>query len=120
MKTVKKTLCTLIVLMSVSCVQKAYKRTVVFELDTKGITNVKKVGIRGENSPLSWDKDYLMVLDVKDSLYKATITEETGYLFEQFKFVVNDEFELKEQDNRKIYFENKDTVVYKAVFNEHQ
>ena len=105
----------LIILMT-SCVQKAYKRTVVFKLDVKGIKNIKKVGIRGKDNPLNWDHDYEMKID-KDSVYTAIISGETGYLYTEFKFTINDEFELQEKDNRRVYFQNKDTTVYKAKFN---
>lgn len=101
-----------------SCVQKSYKRTVVFTLDVSQVKNVKKVGIRGNDKPLSWDSDFEMKEIIKDSLYKATITGETGYLFTEIKFTVNDEFEFQNQDNRRVYFdEKKDTTFYKAVFN---
>ncbi len=115
MKTAIKLL--LLMLLLSGCVQKSYDRTVLYVLDTKGIPNVKTVGIRGNDNPLSWEKDYLMVLDPNDSLYKATVTTRTGYLFTEIKFVVNGEFEFKDQPNRKIDFEKKDTIVYKAVFN---
>lgn len=52
-----------------SCVQKKHKRTVVFTLNTIGIKDIKNVGIRGWDNPLSWDKDYPMQEIVKDSLY---------------------------------------------------
>ena len=99
-----------------SCVQKSYKRTVVFKLDVKGIKDVKKVGLRGTNFPLSWDHDYEMKLG-KDSIYSATITGETGYLYTEYKCTVNDEFELKDHDNRRVYFGNKDTIVCTITFN---
>ena len=99
-----------------SCVQKSYKRTVIFHLDVKGIKNIKKVGIRGNDKPLSWDYDYEMTLG-KDSVYTTTVTGETGYKFTSVKFTINGDFELKEKDNRKIYFKDKDTTVYKAKFN---
>lgn len=99
-----------------SCVQKSYKRTVIFNLDVKGIKNIKTVGIRGNDKPLSWDYDYAMTLG-KDSIYTAAITGETGYKFTAVKFTINGDFELKEKDNRKVYFNDKDTVVYYAKFN---
>ncbi|OYU81781.1 MAG: hypothetical protein CFE23_02540 [Flavobacterium sp. BFFFF1] len=99
-----------------SCVQPSYNRTVVFELDAKAVKDIKTVGIRGNDKPLNWENDYPMQFDPKDSLYKATVTGKTGYLFTEFKFVVNGDFELKERDNRKVYFKNQDTIVYKATF----
>ena len=40
-------------LLVTSCVQKTYKKTVVFTVDASEIKNVKKVGIRGKDKPLS-------------------------------------------------------------------
>ncbi len=52
----------------------------------------------------------------KDSVYTDTITFLTGYKFVEMKFLINDEFEFKKQDNRRVYFSEKDTTIYKAVF----
>ncbi len=99
-----------------SCVQKSYKRTIVFTLDVSQVNNIKKVGIRGEK-PLNWDND-LELTKIKDSFYKATVTFDTGYKFVECKFTVNEEFELQNQDNRRIDFnEIRDTTFYKASFN---
>lgn len=104
-------------LLVTSCVQKTYKKTVVFTLDVSEIKKVKKVGIRGNNKPLSWDYDTEMKAIKKDSLYQVTITGETGYKFTEVKFVVNDTFELQNEDNRRVLFSEKDTTFYKAKFN---
>ena len=100
-----------------SCVQKTYKKTVVFTVDVSAVKNVKKVGIRGNDKPLSWEYDTEMKAIKKDSLYQITITGETGYTFTEVKFVVNDTFELQNQDKRKILFSEKDTTFYTAKFN---
>ncbi|BDB52062.1 hypothetical protein [Flavobacterium ammonificans] len=104
-------------LLVTSCVQKTYKKTVVFTLDVSEIKNVKKVGIRGNEKPLSWDYDTEMKEIKKDSLYQITITSETGYKFTEVKFVVNDTFELQNEDNRRVLFSEKDTTFFKAKFN---
>ncbi|MDI1256277.1 MAG: hypothetical protein PSV16_09250 [Flavobacterium sp.] len=117
MKTLYKLLAIMFLFAVCSCVQKSYNRTIVFKLDAKDIKNITTAGIRGNDKPLNWDNDFPMTFDPKDSLYKATITGNTGYLFTEVKFVVNGEFEFKDRENRKIYFENKDTIVYNAVFN---
>lgn len=106
----------LITLITTSCVQKTYKKTVVFMIDVSGIKNINKVGIRGENNPLNWNYDTEMIVAKKDSLYKAVVTFETGYKFAEAKFTVNDDFELKEKDNRRITFSDNDTTFYKAKF----
>lgn len=99
-----------------SCVQKTYQRKVIFNLDVKGMKNVYKVGLRGENKPLNWNQDLEMKIG-KDSIYTTTVTFETGYKFAQFKFVVNDNFEFQDQDNRRIYFKETGATVVNARFN---
>jgi len=99
------------------CVQKTYKKTVVFELNTAGMGDVKTAGIRGKDKPLSWDYDLEMTATKKDSLYTATFTGVTGYRFTQVKFVVNGEFELQNESNRRVVFAEGDTTFYKATFN---
>ena len=104
-------------LLVTSCVQKTYKKTVVFTLDVSEIKNVKKVGIRGNDKPLSWDYDTEMKEIKKDSLYQIIITGETGYKFTEVKFVVNDTFEFQNEDNRRVDFSEKDTTFYNTKFN---
>ncbi|MBC7507831.1 MAG: hypothetical protein H7320_03640 [Ferruginibacter sp.] len=99
------------------CVQRTYKRTVVFLLDTKDVKNIHSVGIRGVDKPLSWDYDKPLATLKKDSVYKVSATFFTGYTFTEVKFVINDQFELKDQPNRRVNFTDNDTTVYKAVFN---
>lgn len=108
----------LVLLLGTGCVQKSYKRIVVFQLNTAGIPNIQTVGVRGEGNPLSWNADITMEPIVKDSLYSATITTISGYLFTEVKFTINGTFELKEADNRKVVFSKGDTTIYKAVFDQ--
>jgi hypothetical protein len=106
----------LIIFMS-SCVQKTYKRVIVVTLDVSKQKNIQWVGIRGNGKPLSWENDFPMTPIVKDSLYKAVITTETGYLFGEIKCTVNGNFELKDKPNRRINFDTKkDTTFVKLVF----
>jgi hypothetical protein len=106
-----------IVLLLTSCVQKSYKRVVVVTLDVSKVKNIQSVGIRGEGKPLSWDSDYPMQELVKDSLYKAVITTNTGYLFAEGKCTVNGNFELQNKPNRRINFDvKKDTTYVNLVF----
>lgn len=100
-----------------SCVQKSHKRIVVFTVDVSDVKNVKKVGIRGKEKPLSWDYDTEMKEVKKDSLYQITLSGETGYKFTEVKFVVNDTFEFQNEDNRRVVFSEKDTTFYNAKFN---
>ena len=85
-----------------SCVQKSYKRTVHFAIDVKGIKDIKTVGIRGEK-PLDWNYDLEMKMG-KDSIYETTVVFETGYKCVTYKFTINNQFELENKDNRKVYF----------------
>jgi hypothetical protein len=104
----------------VSCVQKSYNKTVTFTVDVSAVKNIQKVSIRGAQKPLNWRNDLVMTPIKKDSLYAATVTFLTGYKFTEIKFVVNDEFELKDKDNRRIVFNSTDTTTYSAVFDVHQ
>jgi len=117
MKTYKLCLVLVALELLTSCVQKSYKRTVVFTVAVSGMKDIKTVGIRGNDKPLNWDSDFEMTPIKKDSLYRAVITGETGYLFTEVKFTVNGDFELKNKDNRKVVFQSKDTTYYNGTFN---
>jgi hypothetical protein len=108
-------ICTLALFLT-SCVQKSYNKTVTFTVDVSAIKNIKKVEIKGREKPLNWRKGIEMTAIKPDSLYTATVTFLTGYKFTEVKFVVNDEFELKDKDNRKVVYSNSDTTKYNAVF----
>ena len=99
------------------CVQKAADKTVVYLLDVSGHPHVQQVGLRGRDKPLSWDYDLVLTPLKKDSLYRAVVTTRTGYKITEVKFTLNGEFELKDQDNRRIEFGPRDTAVYRARFN---
>ena len=117
MKTLVTIIALVLTLLVTSCVQKSYKKTIVFTLDASKIKNSKKVGIRGNDKPLSWDYNTKMNEIKKDSLYEITVTFETGYKFTEVKFVVNDNFEFKNEDNRRVVFSKKDTTFYNAKYN---
>lgn len=109
---------TLLLFFTISCVQKAKKRVVIYTVDVSKVDGIKKVGIRGWDNPLSWEKDYLMKEIAKDSLYQITIKSETGRICNEFKFSVNENLELEGKENRKIYFSTKsDTTRATFVFN---
>lgn len=99
------------------CVQKTYKKTVVLTLTVQNMKDIKTAGIRGNGKPLSWDTDFEMKEVIKDSIYTATATTNTGYTFAEIKFTLNGEFELKDQPNRRLVFSDGDTTYYNAVFN---
>ena len=95
-----------------SCVQKTTFRTVVFTLDVSGIQNIKTIGIRGGDHPLTWERDYPMKEIVKDSLYQVTISGHAGRLYTEMKFSVNGKLEEQHSENRQIFFHGKDTTFY--------
>jgi PBP1b-binding outer membrane lipoprotein LpoB len=107
----------LLAIILTSCVQKTHKKTVIFTIDVSEIRNIKKVGIRGNDKPLSWDYVTEMKALKKDSVYEITSTFETGYQFTEVKFVVNDNIELQDEDNRRVVFSEKDTTYFNAKFN---
>lgn len=107
----------LFVLSLTACVQKTFKRIVVVKLAIENKTDIKTVGIRGNDKPLNWDTDYLMQELIKDSLYTANVTVETGYKFTELKFTVNGALELNDQPNRRINFSDGDTTYFTATFN---
>jgi len=116
----KKELILLVVILGIlssSCVQKSYTRSVVYTLDVSGIKDIKSVGIRGNDKPLNWESDYAMQLNKKDSVYSATVTYKTGYKFTEVKFTINGAFELQNNPNRRIVFKDSTTTYYKAIFN---
>ncbi len=88
------------------------KRGKFLGLDVSKVENIQSVGITGNGKPLSWETDYPMTEIVKDSLYKAIITTETGYLFAEGKCTVNGNFELQDQPNRRINFDTKNDTTY--------
>jgi hypothetical protein len=69
MKTTVAIITLLLALLVTSCVQKSYKKTVVFTLDASKLKDIKKVGIRGNDKPLSWDYDTEIKEIKKDSPY---------------------------------------------------
>lgn len=105
----------LLSLITTSCVQKSYKRTVTFTVDVSKIKNINSVGIRGEK-PLDWNYDTEMKMVKKDSIFTLTKTFETGYKFVEVKFTVNGDFEFKDQANRKVVFAVDGETNYQAVF----
>ena len=117
MKTNLAIIALLLSLILTSCVQKTYQKTVVFTLDASEIKNIKTVGIKGNDKPLSWSKSSEMRALKKDSLYQLITTFETGYSFTEIKFMVNDSLEFENKDNRRVNFSTTDTTFYKAKFN---
>jgi hypothetical protein len=107
----------LIAISITSCVQKSSKKTVVAQLNVSGIKDIKAVGLRGNEKPLSWDYDVELKPIITDTLYEASFSLITGYKFTECKFTINGDFELKDKGNRRIVFSEKDTTIYQCVYN---
>lgn len=112
-------LCSLAIALS-GCVQAAYDRTIVYELDATGVPNVQSVGVRGRDKPLSWNRDLAMTQRAPGGPYVVAVTYHTGYLITEVKFTVNGEFELANTDNRIVHMARTttggDTTVYRAKY----
>lgn len=117
MKNIKLPILLVLIFAIASCVQKSSNKTIIVKLNVEGIKDIKTVGIRGDNKPLSWDNDTELKPIVKDSLYTTTFSLVTGYKFTEVKFTINNQFELVDKENRKIFFSESDTTIYEAKFN---
>lgn len=109
--------CFLLAVLLPGCVQKTYRKTVVYTLHIPGTQPPATVGIRGKDKPLNWESDATMNRSPTDSLtYRAVVTYQTGYLFTEVKFVAGGVFELGDQPNRRVVFAATDTTFYDATF----
>ncbi len=110
MKTKVAIITLLLALLVTSCVQKSYKKTVVFTLDVSELKNIKKVGIRGTTN-------HFLRLWHGNERDEIMATFETAYTFTLVKFIANDSLEFKAQANRNVDFSKTDTTFYNAKFN---
>lgn len=119
MKTLQHTLLIIFAVLSVACVQERHLKTVTFKVDMRNIENTENVGIRGNFTEDRWNETILLTDEDNDGIYETTITQETAFNDIQFKFVnQNDNFELKDADNRILKFEYKPEIItYEAIFN---
>lgn len=103
-----------------ACVQPAYDRTVVYEVDVSAMPNVQRVGVRGSDAPLSWNTDLPLTPRDSSGIYTATVTYRTGRLVTDVKFTVNGNFELVDRPNRTVRVPKTtvggDTTVFRAIF----
>ncbi|MGC6432539.1 MAG: hypothetical protein ACON5F_15955 [Jejuia sp.] len=102
-----------------NCVQTTHPKTILFKLDMRSETDLSKVGIRGNTSPLSWNETFYLTDNNNDSIYEGEIQLNSASYDIEFKFVNQTEnFELQDKPNRSIRFEYKpETIVYSAIFN---
>ena len=102
-----------------SCVQPTNKQIVHFSVDARNELDVSAIGVRGSVPPLNWKSNYELKDDDLDSIYTGTILIEIPYDYMNIKFVKNnDEFELKDQPNRKLIFDKSMTTNYSVSFNQ--
>jgi hypothetical protein len=101
-----------------ACVQPSSKKTVIVYLNVAGNSTINTAGIRGGQKPLMWDNDLELQVVKKDTLYSAIFSLVTGYKFIEAKFTINGQFELNDYPNRKIIFEDGDTTVFNAKYNQ--
>jgi len=88
-------------------------------VDARNEIDVSTMGVRGSVPPLNWKSNYKLKDDDLDSIYTGTIVIEIPYDYVNIKFVKNDEeFELKDQPNRKLFFDKSFTTNYSATFDE--
>ncbi|MEL1245022.1 hypothetical protein AAEO56_12160 [Flavobacterium sp. DGU11] len=113
----KKIMLLLITLLLYSCVQETRQQVVTFTIDTKGIPPGSSVAVRGGDKPLSWEQDYPLVYDSVSGTYKATVQIATGYLFTEYKYVVNGTFELANEENRRAIFSADGNTVLNDKYN---
>ncbi len=111
-------LCLCLTALLAACVQKTYKKTVVYRLHLPGTKKAMTLGIRGSDKPLNWESDTNMSLHLPDSTYRAVVTYQTGYKFTEVKFTAGGVFELPEQPNRRVVFAVGDTTYYEGTFND--
>ncbi|MEL6390588.1 MAG: hypothetical protein AAFQ02_10520 [Bacteroidota bacterium] len=106
-----------VILMSSACVQKRVARTITFEVDTTGITNITSLSVRGDDDPLSWDQNTPLSDQDGDGIYTGQVTFTTPYKYTTIKFVKNEnQFELAGQDNRIIPLADASARTYRCRY----
>lgn len=105
----------LISLFIFSCDAQEYE--VTFKVDMNQEKVSKNIALRGNVSPLSWEKDYQLIDANGDGIYEATIKFKTSKRNVRFKFSNDKELELYGSDNRILWFK-KESFITNYVFNE--
>ncbi len=100
----------------VSCVQKAYERKVELTLRLPKKQAVTTIGVYGSGNPLSWQQPLALEPIIADSVYRVTFTSKTGYLQNELKFMVNDQWELNNQPNRILKYNTEGVTKMEVVF----
>jgi putative oxidoreductase len=93
-----------------ACVQPTQTYRVQFDVKLPPNTKVTSLTIHGWDYPLSWEAGLPLNPVVKDSLYTVTVLFHTGRLYTDYKFKLNGAYELTDQPNRKIVFNQRDSI----------
>ena len=101
-----------------SCVQDVHLKTVTFKVDMSNIEQPINVGVKGDFTENRWNETVALSDDNNDGIYEVTVSQKTAFNQIEFKFVNNDDYELKDSDNRILEFEYKpETIIYETTFN---
>ncbi len=104
-------------LFTISCVQPTKKQRVEFTVDARELSDVNTISVRGSVPPLSWNQNYELEDNNHDSIYTGTIVFDIPYNFVEIKFVKNEnQFELNNQPNRKVVFDESQNTHFNAKF----
>ena len=122
MKNINVTIiCLLMFIFFNSCVQNTKKQIVKFYVDTNGIENINSVGVRGQIYPLNWNKNFELNDKNSDKIYEGEITFDIPFDFVELKFVKNqNQFELLDQPNRRVYFDASGNTEFSVRFDENK
>ncbi|WP_431158059.1 hypothetical protein [Winogradskyella poriferorum] len=101
-----------------SCVQEVHLKTVTFKVNMINTEQPINVGVKGDFTENRWNETIPLTDENNDGIYEVTVSQKTAINQIQFKFVNNEEYELKEADNRVLEFEYKpETIIYETTFN---
>ncbi len=114
----RKVFIAIIALGLIGCVQKQHAKTVTLKVDTRGIADVKTIGVKGDFTNPRWKVEIPLTDEDKDGVFETTLTQKTAVYAIAFKVIKNGSvYELKGKPNRVLQFEYKpETIVYEVKF----
>ena len=119
MKTLKIITALLCLATMISCVQEEHLKKVTFQVDMNAIDTVGIVQINGDFVSPPWSEPVTMTDNDNDGVYEFTVEQETAKSTVSFKFIHNNTYELKDQNNRKLQLVYEpEEVTYYAVFDQ--
>ncbi len=99
-----------------SCVQETYPQNIMFEVDARGL-EFDSLSVRGDFPPLDWDTNIRLEDPDGDSIFTKEIILQSPYTFFQFKCVMDETFELFDQPNRRVDFEEDMSTEVRIRYN---